>query len=403
MTTTQAAYVVGTWDTKGEELAYASRLLEAAGIPVVGLDLSTGAPAGPAEGVGAAEVAAHHPRGAHAVLDASDRGEAVSAMAEAFARWSAAHAEEIGGMLGLGGSGGTALIAPGMRALGVGVPKLLVSTVASGDVSAYVGPCDIAMLYSVTDVAGLNRISRRVIGNAAHGLAGMMQGAGNLALDDDRPALALSMFGVTTPCVTYCTGALKERWDCLTFHATGTGGRSLEKLAASGLVEGILDVTLTEVCDLFAGGIMSAGEERLDVLAERELPWVGSVGALDMVNFAGRETVPERYAERLLHIHNPQITLMRTTPRENAAMGEWIAAKLNRARGPLRLCLPEGGVSALDAPGQPFHDPEADAALFDAIEANFRQDEGHRLLRFPLHINDEAFAAALVENLLEIL
>jgi len=305
-------HVIGTWDTKASELGYVRGLVEAAGVPTVGVDLST-RDAAEVE-VTSRDVAAHHPHGVDAVLGGEDRGAAVSAMAAAFERWTGANTDAIGGMLGLGGSGGTALVAPGMRALPVGVPKVLVSTVASGDVSAYVGPSDIAMMYSVTDVAGLNRISRRVLGNAAHAVAGMVREAAAIPEVQGKPALGLTMFGVTTACVTRCVAGLESEHDCLVFHATGTGGRSMEKLVDSGLVQGVLDVTLTEVCDLHAGGIMSAGEGRLDAIARTRVPWVGSVGALDMVNFAGRETVPARYADRLLHVHNPHITVMRRTP-----------------------------------------------------------------------------------------
>lgn len=399
------AYVVGTWDTKALELEYVRERIAAQGVETVGVDLGTSGVRthdAPAADVPAREVAAHHADGADAVLGGDDRGAAVTAMAAAFERW-VTTLDDVGGMIGIGGSGGTALVAPGMRALPVGTPKVLVSTVASGNVSAYVGPSDIAMMYSVTDVAGLNRISRRVLANAAHALAGMVRGADSIPAVATKPALALTMFGVTTPCVQRAAAALEDRFDCLVFHATGTGGRSMEKLVNSGLVEGVLDVTLTEVCDLFAGGIMSAGEERLDAIARTRVPWVGSLGALDMVNFAGRETVPARYAERNLHVHNPQITLMRTTAAENAAMGEWIARKLNACAGPVRLLVPEGGVSALDSPGQPFHDPAADAALFDALERTLEPSDDRRLVRLPHHVNDPAFADALVANLLEIL
>jgi len=397
------AYVVGTWDTKADELGYVRGLIEAQGVATRTVDLSTSREGSSAPvDVSARAVAAHHPGGVAAVLGGDDRGAAVGAMGIAFERFCAS-LSDVGGMIGLGGSGGTALVAPGMRALAVGVPKVLVSTVASGDVSAYVGPCDIAMLYSVTDVAGLNRISARVLGNAAHALAGMVRAAAAIPAAANLPALGMTMFGVTTPCVQRARAALEGRFDCLVFHATGTGGRSMEKLVDSGLIQAVLDVTLTEVCDLFAGGIMSAGEGRLDAIARTRVPWVGSVGALDMVNFAARETVPARYAGRNLYVHNPQITLMRTTPKENAAMGEWIAEKLNRCEGPVRLCLPERGVSALDAPGKPFHDPEADAALFAALEAHLVPSASRRLVRLPLHVNDEAFADALVANLEEIL
>jgi uncharacterized protein (UPF0261 family) len=388
------AYVVGTCDTKWAELAYVRELIAAAGVPTVLVDLGTRSDWSGAD-VASREVASHHPEGAGAVFG-DDRGQAIAAMAEAFARF-ALNRGDIGGMIGLGGSGGTALVTPAMRALPVGVPKVMVSTVASGNTAPYVGPADICMMYSVTDVAGLNRISRRVLGNAAHALAGMLahrvpEGA------DDKPAIGLTMFGVTTPCVQQVTQALESDYDCLVFHATGTGGQSLEKLVDSGLVAGVIDVTTTEVCDLLMGGVFSAGEDRLGAIARTRVPYVGSCGALDMVNFGALDTVPARYRERNLYVHNPQVTLMRTTPEENRRMGEWIGAKLNACEGEVRFLLPEGGVSLIDAPGQPFHDAAADAALFEALEATVKQTAGRRLLRLPHNINDAAFAAALVEN-----
>lgn len=390
-------YVVGTFDTKGEELAYLVELLRKAGVEARRVDLST-TPGDRSVEVSAAEVARH---GDEEACFSADRGQAIGAMSRAFEAWVRSQGDGIAGLISCGGSGGTALVAPGFRALAVGVPKLLVSTVASGDVAPYVGPSDMTMMYSVTDVAGLNPISRRVLGNAAHALAGMVRGASSIEVPASRPAIGMTMFGVTTACVTQCREALAADYECLVFHATGTGGRSMEKLCESGMLAGMLDVTLTEVCDLIAGGIMSAGEGRLDVVAATGVPWVGSVGALDMVNFGGRATVPERYSDRLLHEHNPEITLMRTTPEENRAMGEWIARKLNGCEGPVRLLLPEGGVSAMDAPGQPFHDPVANAALFAAIEATL--EDSSRLIRLPHHINDPAFAEALTAHLLEVL
>jgi uncharacterized protein (UPF0261 family) len=298
--------------------------------------------------------------------------------------------DDVGGVLGLGGSGGTALISPALRALPVGVPKVLVSTVASGDVAPYVGAADVMMLHSVTDVAGLNRISRRVLGNAAHALAGMLAHAVPPA--DDRPAVALTMFGVTTPCVTAVRERLGDDVDALVFHATGTGGRAMEKLVDDGLVTGVLDLTTTEIADLLVGGVMAADETRLDAIARTGVPYVGSCGALDMVNFGA--DVPERFADRLVYVHNPQVTLMRTTPEENAAIGEFLARKLNALTGPAVFLLPEGGVSALDAPGQAFHDPDADAALFAAIEKDTRPGIVRRV---PHHVNDPEFADAVLD------
>lgn len=395
-----AVYVVGCHDTKGVELDYVRALISAAGLRTVAVDVGTRPPArGASIDVPAREVAACHPGGEAAVLGLDDRGLAVSRMAEAFARF-VEGCRDVQAMIGLGGSGGTAIVAPGMRALPVGVPKLLVSTVASGNVAPYVGETDICMMYSVTDVAGLNRISRRVLGNAAHAVAGMA--AREIPAAQARPAVGLTMFGVTTACVTRVGAMLEADFDCLVFHATGAGGRAMEKLADSRLLVGILDVTTTEVCDLMMGGIFSAGEERLDAVARTGIPYVGSCGALDMVNFGPLDTVPERYRDRNLYVHNPQVTLMRTTPEENRAMGEWIARKLNACAGPVRFLLPEGGVSALDVPGQPFHDPEADAALFEALERSFVTSPGRRLVRLPHHVNDPAFAEALVRNFREI-
>jgi uncharacterized protein (UPF0261 family) len=268
----------------------------------------------------------------------------------------------------------------------------MVSTVASGDVASYVGASDIAMFASVTDVAGLNRISRRVLGNAAHALAGMVTHP--IPSADDRPAVGVTMFGVTTTCVTAVIERLGDEVDPLVFHATGTGGRAMEKLVDDGLVASVLDITTTEVCDLLVGGIFPAGPDRLDAVARSGVPYVGSCGALDMVNFAGRATVPAKFADRLLYEHNPQITLMRTTAAENVEIGRFLAEKLNRCTGPVLFLLPEGGVSALDAPGQAFWDPDADAALFTTIEREIH-DPG-RVRRLPHNINDPEFADALV-------
>ena len=391
-----AVYVAGTCDTKAAELGYVRRLVAAEGVPALLVDLSTRA-GGVGADVTAAEVASHHPDGAQAVFT-GDRGSAVAAMAVAFQHFLAARSD-VGGVIGLGGSGGTALVTPAMRALPVGVPKLMVSTVASGNVASYVGPSDIAMMYSVTDMAGLNRISRTVLANAARAIAGMARGAGAAADADSKPALGMTMFGVTTPCVNALVAALDADYDCLVFHATGTGGQSMEKLAESGLLAGAIDATTTEVCDLLMGGVFPCTDDRFGAFARTGLPYVGSCGALDMVNFGALDTVPERYRGRNLYVHNPQVTLMRTTAEECAHMGRWIGEKLNACEGPVRFLIPEGGVSALDAPGMAFHDPEADRALFAALDQTVRRTERRRLLRLPCNVNDPAFAAALVAAL----
>jgi uncharacterized protein (UPF0261 family) len=390
------AYVAGTFDTKGAELRYIAGLLRSAGVEVLTVDLAT-QPGGSGADVPAAEVAMHHPEGAGAVLGGDDRGRAVTAMAVAFERFIRSRGD-VGGIIGAGGSGNTALVTPAMRALPVGVPKVMVSTVASGNVAPYVGPSDIAMLHSVTDVQGLNRISRRVLANAAHALAGMMRNAAPEPGQADKPAVALTMFGVTTPCVQAVARALEADYDCLVFHATGTGGQSMEKLVDSGLVAGVVDITTTEICDLLMGGVLSAGEDRLGAVIRTRVPWVGSCGALDMVNFGARDTVPTHYASRNLYVHNPQVTLMRTTPEENARIGEWLAQRINRMEGPVRFLIPEGGVSLIDAPGKPFHDPAADKALFDTLTARIVTTPDRRLIRLPHAVNDPAFAAAVVEQ-----
>lgn len=395
-----AAYVCGTFDTKGAELRYLADLLRTAGQRVRLVDLGTQGDGGDVD-VPASVVAASHPAGVGAVLGRDDRGAAVGAMAVAFERWLVGQVD-VGGIIGAGGSGNTALVAPAMRALPVGLPKVLVSTVASGNVAAYVGPADITMVHSVTDVQGLNRISRRVLGNAAHALAGMMRHQIPAPATGDKPAVALTMFGVTTPCVQAVTRALEAEFDCLVFHATGTGGRAMEKLVDSGLVQGVIDVTTTEVADLLCGGVLACTEDRFGAISRTGVPYVGSVGALDMVNFGAIESVPERYQGRNFYVHNPQVTLMRTTVEENAAIGNWIGTRLDACTGPLRFLLPEGGVSLIDAPGKPFYDPEADAALFAAIEASLRPRPNRRLERLPFAINDPEFAAALVQAFKEV-
>jgi uncharacterized protein (UPF0261 family)/ABC-type branched-subunit amino acid transport system ATPase component len=391
-TSGRAAYIAGTFDTKGRELFYLRQCLEKLGLRTVTVDLSTSGRTSSAS-VHPREVARHHPDGESAVFS-GDRGSAVTAMALAFERYLLSR-RDVGGVISAGGSGGTALATPAMRALAIGVPKVMVSTMASGDVRPYVGPSDICMMYSVTDVQGINRISEKVLANAAHALAGMIthpaaEGAGT------KPAIGLTMFGVTTPCVQAVTKRLQDDYDCLVFHATGTGGQSMEKLADSGLLAGVIDVSTTEIADEIGGGILSAGPARLDVFSRRPIPYVGSCGALDMVNFAAWDTVPEKHRGRTLYKHNPNVTLMRTTPEECRAIGEFLVRKLNAMAGPVRFLIPEGGVSAIDRPGQPFHLPEADRVLFDTLAAGFRPGPQRALLRSPHHINDEAFADALV-------
>lgn len=392
-------YVIGTCDTKQEELAYACQLIREAGVAVVLVDVGTSGKPADAD-VPAQEVASMHPGGAEAVFGSGDRGISVNAMAEALTEWLSTRTD-IGAVLGLGGSGNTALVTAAMQTLPVGTPKLMVSTVASGNTAPYVGPTDIAMMYSVTDIAGLNAISRKVIGNAAHAVAGMAMLKVPVA-PSDRPGVGITMFGVTTTCVGQIRERLGNEFEDYVFHATGTGGQSMEKLADSGLLSGIIDVTTTEIADFLLGGIFPCTDDRLGAVARTKLPYVGSVGALDMVNFGAKNTVPEKYQERHLYVHNPQVTLMRTTAAENAAMGRWIAERLNRCDGEIRFLLPLAGVSAIDAPGMPFHDPDADEALFDAIRSTLKITPRRKLIELPLNINDPAFADAVVAEFREI-
>lgn len=387
-------HVVGTADTKGQELLYVKSLIEAVGVPALLVDVGTRAPTVSVD-IPSAQVAAFHPHGANHVLGLTDRGAAVEAMGEAFAGFVVQRAD-VAGVIGLGGGGGTSIVTAGLRRLPVGVPKVMVSTLAAGDVRPFIGASDITMMYSVTDVSGLNRISRVVLGNAAHAVAGMAQHA--IPAAEVKPAIGLTMFGVTTACVTRVVDQLSRRYDCLVFHATGTGGQSMEKLVDSGMLVGVLDVTTTEVCDLLVGGVMSASPDRLGAVARTRVPYVGSMGALDMVNFWALETVPAQFRDRHLHRHNPQVTLMRTSEGECRRIGEWIGGKLNACEGPVRFLIPERGVSAMDAPGEPFYDPQADAALFAALETTVVQTPNRQLIRLPLHINDAAFADALVEH-----
>ena len=391
-----AIHVIGTMDSKGRELAFIAERIRAAGGTAVLVDVGTrDAPTVPPD-IAREAIADAHPRGRAAVLGLTDRGQAVSAMSEALAVWLRRRhdAGEVSGAIGIGGTGGTALIAPALRTLPIGVPKLLVSTVASGNTAAYVGASDLVLLPAVVDVAGLNQVSRQVLGNAAHAITGMV--ANRQHSSGGKPTLGLTMFGVTTPCVT----AVRERleadgYDCLVFHATGTGGRAMEQLVADGLIGGVLDLTTTEVADEVAGGIFPAGPARFDVIIEKRIPYVMSLGALDMVNFGARDTVPATYADRRLHVHNPQITLMRTTIDENRACARFIAAKLNRAQGPVELLLPEKSTSLLSEAGKPFHDPTADAALIEELTKQLSNPH-IRITRLPLDLNAPAFATAAV-------
>jgi uncharacterized protein (UPF0261 family) len=388
----RSVYAVATMDTKGMELKYVADALRAAGVDVKTVDVGTLNPPSITPDVDRSQVL-----GTAVVPRSDDRGTAVTAMGEALRRYLVEQCEagKVSAVLGIGGSGGTALITEAMRALPIGLPKLMVSTVASGNTAAYVDCSDITMMYSVVDVAGLNVVSEKILGNAAHAIAGMV--SHQIGQREKRPTLGMTMFGVTTPCVTMVREKLEaDGFDCLVFHATGTGGRAMEQLVDSGMIDGVLDITTTEVADEVVGGVFRAGPQRFDTLLRREIPLVLSLGALDMVNFNGRETVPPKFRDRQLHVHNSQVTLMRTTAEENRKIAGWIAAKLNRSTAPLTVVVPEGGLSMLDAPGQPFFDPESDRALFDELESQLDCSAERKLVRSPHHINDPPFAEVLI-------
>jgi uncharacterized protein (UPF0261 family) len=391
-------YVVGTADTKGEELAYLCSLIRGAGGEPLLVDVGTKAPPTVAVDIAAAEVAAAGDDGI-VVLAGSDRGAAVTGMAAAFESFIRTR-EEVAGIIGIGGGGGTSIVTAGMRQLPIGLPKLMISTLASGDVGPYVGVSDIIMMPSVTDMAGLNSLSRMILHNGAQAIAAMCAHPAQIVRS--KPAVGLTMFGVTTPCVMTMVERLSDDYETMVFHATGTGGRTMERLVDSGMLAGVIDITTTEICDLLFGGVLPAGEDRLDVIARMKIPYVGSVGALDMVNFWAPDTVPPQHKDRLFYRHNSNVTLMRTTEDECRRMGEWLGRKLDACDGPVRFLIPEKGVSALDIEGGPFFDPAADAVLFKAIETSVHWSDNRRLVRLPLHINDPRFADAATAAFREI-
>ncbi|SEP14041.1 Uncharacterized protein, UPF0261 family [Halogranum amylolyticum] len=391
--------LVGTLDTKSEMFAFARDVVEAQGVDVHVVDVGVLGDPEFEPDTTAAEVAEAAGTTLDALRDDSDRGEAMTAMGEGAAAvvTDLYESGELAGVLGLGGSGNTSIATRAMRALPVGVPKLMVSTMASGDTEPYVGSTDIAMMYSVADVEGLNQLSRQVISNAALAMVGMVANKSDVTVED-RPTIGITMFGVTTPCVKVARSYLEEEgYETIIFHATGTGGRAMEGLIQQGIIDGVLDVTTTEWADELVGGVLNAGPERLDAAAETGVPQVVSTGALDMVNFGPRGSIPDEFEGRQFHVHNPQVTLMRTTPEECAELGNVLATKLNAATGPTALFLPLGGVSMLDVEGEDFYDPEADAALFDAIREHI--DPTVELLEIETDINDEAFALAMAEKL----
>ena len=396
--------LVGTLDTKGREYAFLRDRICEHGVDVILVDAGiVGEPLVEPD-VTREEVAAAAGADVAALAAAGDRGAAVETMARGAAEVvKRLHTEgRLDAVGALGGSGGSALASYAMRRLPVGVPKLMVSTVASGDTSPYVGSVDVTMMYSVVDISGINQISARIMTNAAGALAGMASATAP-PLGEERPLIVASMFGVTTPCVTTARERLEELgYEVLVFHQTGAGGGSMEELIKAGFIAGSLDVTTTEFCDTVAGGVLAAVPERLESAGAQGIPQVVSLGALDMVNFGPMDSVPERYRERNLYVHNPTITLMRTTPEECREIAGIIAAKLNAATGPTVLFVPLRGVSMIATEGQPFHDPGADEALFSTLREliDTSKVEVHEV---DADVNDPAFALAMANRLHELI
>ena len=395
--------VIATFDTKGAEAEFLRHAIEAAGVAVFSVDVGVIGGHSFRADIGPGDVAAAGETTLAALVAGGDRGVAVEAMARGAAVTVRGlfDAGRIHGVISLGGSAGTMIGTAAMRALPLGVPKVMVSTLASGDTRPYVGTRDICMMYSVLDIAGLNVLSRKVLSNAAAAVCGMVsqaaQGEGKRRL-----TVAATMFGVTTPCVTLARQCLEAAGcEVMVFHATGSGGRAMEELIADGLIDGVLDVTTTELADELVGGVMSAGPDRLRAAGRRGIPQVVCPGAIDMVNFGPLDTVPAAFRNRQLHVHNATVTLMRTTAEECAEIGKRTAERLNLAAGPVTLLLPMRGFSGIDVAGGVFDSQAARDAYRDAVVAHARP--GIQVVEMPLRINDGEFATASAEALLAVL
>jgi uncharacterized protein (UPF0261 family) len=394
--------IIGALDTKGAEYAFLKQKIEDQGVGTLMVDVGIFGEPPFRPDISAAEVAEAAGADRGALAAANDRGKAVGAMAAGAAIILKRLYDEgrVHGAIAMGGGGGTTLGSIAMQPLPVGAPKLIVSTVASGDTSAYVGVKDIAMMPSVVDVAGVNRLSSKIIANAAGAIAGMVK-VEHRESDDARPMIAATMFGVTTAGVTKARQIIeKAGYEVLVFHAVGSGGRTMEELIRAGFIVGVLDLTTTELADELADGVLSAGPNRLEAAGEAGVPQVVSLGALDMVNFGARDTIPPKYAERKLYPHNPLVTLMRTTPEENAELGRVIAAKLAKAQGATVLIIPKKGVSAIAVEGGPFRDAEADEALFTALRKNITPNV--TLVELDADINSDEFATEAANRLLAL-
>jgi uncharacterized protein (UPF0261 family) len=392
--------VLGTLDTKGREHAFVAEAIRRRGHRPLLIDVGTGEPPAVAPDISRDEVAKAGGVDLATLVATRDRGACVAAMAAAAPLLLERLRGEgrIDGVISLGGGGGTAIASAAMRALPIGFPKLIVSTLASGNTAHYVGTKDIAMMPAIVDVQGLNRISRTILSRAAGAVCGMVEA--DVAVGEDKPLVVASMFGNTTKCIEAATPILEQAgYEVLVFAATGAGGRAMESLVESGLVAGVLDVTTTEWADELLGGVLNAGPTRLDAAAKAGVPAIVAPGCLDMVNFGEPQSVPARFAGRTFYPHNPQVTLMRTTPAECAELGRIVAAKVNAYSAPVTVLIPRGGISVISAPGGPFHDPAADAALFDALAGGLRP--GIPVVFRDEAINDPAFARACAEALLD--
>ncbi|WP_334073612.1 MULTISPECIES: Tm-1-like ATP-binding domain-containing protein [Paenibacillus] len=394
--------IVGTFDSKGKEFLYLKELFAEIGLNTLTLHTGTFEPAFVPD-VSNEEIAAEAGENLRELVARKDRARATAAMAEGTEKTVLRLYQEgkFQGIISLGGSGGTSIITPAMRALPIGVPKIVVSTMASGNTEQYIGTSDVILMPSIVDVAGLNSISTKIFSNAVFAMAGMLEHEATRI--EKKPLVAATMFGVTTPCIETAKSYLEEQgYEVLVFHATGTGGRTMEDLVRSGYFQGVLDLTTTEWCDELFGGVLNAGPNRSEAAGLCGVPQVVSVGACDMVNFGPIDTVPERYKHRNLYRHNPTVTLMRTTAQENKAVGEKLAEKLNLAKGESVLMLPLKGVSMIDAEGQPFHGPEENQALFDALRTNLNHSRVE-LCELDEHINDDSFALAAAKKLIAMM
>lgn len=394
--------IIGTLDTKGNEFGYIKSLIEARGMKTLCINTGVFEPVFEAE-VSNAEIAAAVGADIGEIVAKKDRAMATDVLSRGLKALlpQLYAAGKFDGVISAGGSGGTSMAAPAMRALPIGVPKIIISTMASGNVSQYVGTSDLIMIPSIVDVEGLNDISKKIFTNAVNALCGMLHFPSEVK-SDGKPLLAATMFGVTTPCIKTAKEYLESQgYDVLVFHATGAGGKSMEALIDAGFIKGVLDITTTEWCDEVVGGVLSAGPHRLEAAGRKSIPQVVSVGALDMVNFGPWDTVPAQFAGRNLYKHNPTVTLMRTTAEELKQIGTRIAEKLNAAEGKTVLMLPLKGVSAIDVEGSPFYDPEADQALFDTLKRAVK--DSVEIIELDNAVNDEAFALAAAKKLISML